>query len=182
MNRGAHTATGDVLLFLHADCALGEDAMSALEAALADDDVVGGSFRMTVRHQSRALRWIAATANARARYLRTPYGDQALFVRRRDFEAIGGFPEIPFMEDVAFVRALRRRGKLVCLSATVSTGARHWQRLGPVRTTLLNWSMVILFLLGVSAERLEPHYRRWRGTDPTPKPVELKRGQSPFSP
>jgi hypothetical protein len=169
MNRGAQRATGDVVLFLHADCALGPNAMSALEAALSEDDVVGGSFRMAVRDKRRALRWIAAAANARARYLRTPYGDQALFVRRRSFEAIGGFPEIPFMEDVAFVRALKRRGKLVCVPATVSTGVRHWQRLGPAATTLLNWSMVILFLLGVSAERLEPHYRRWRRADPTPK-------------
>ncbi len=169
MNRGAKAATGEVLLFLHADCLLAPQATDAIEAALADDDVVGGSFRMKVRDGSRALRWIAATANARARYLKTPYGDQALFVRRRVFEELGGFPEMPFMEDVAFVRALKRRGKIVCLRETVTTGVRHWQRLGPVSTTILNWSMVTLYLLGVPAERLEPHYRRWRRADATSK-------------
>ena len=169
MNRGAEAASGEVLLFLHADCTLGPKAADQIETALADDVVVGGSFRMTVRDGSRALRWIATTANARARYLKTPYGDQALFARRRDFEELGGFPEIPFMEDVAFVRTLKRRGKIVCLNETVTTGARHWQRLGPVSTTLLNWSMVTLYLLGVSAERLEPHYRRWRRADSSSK-------------
>lgn len=173
MNRGAEAASGDVLSFLHADCILGSHAANAIETALDDDVVVGGSFRMTIRDGNRALRWIATTANARARYLKTPYGDQALFARRRDFEAVGGFPEIPFMEDVAFVRALKRRGALVCVDATVSTGARHWQRLGPVWTTLLNWSMVALYLLGVPAERLEPHYRRLRRADPRSKSEKI---------
>jgi rSAM/selenodomain-associated transferase 2 len=174
MNRGAAIARGDVLLFLHADCTLGTNAASAIEAALADDDVVGGSFRMIVRDGGRALRWVAATANARARYLKTPYGDQGLFVRRSDFDALGGFPETPFMEDVGFVRALKRRGKLVCLKEPVTTGTRHWQRLGPLSTTLLNWSMVTLYLLGVPAERLEPHYRRWRRPASTKKPAPLR--------
>lgn len=162
MNRGAETSSGDVLLFLHADCILGPDAMDAIGAALENPNVVGGSFQMAIRDAGWALRVVAATANARARWLRTPYGDQAIFVRRRDFEALGGFPEIPFMEDVAFVRLLKRRGELACVKATVTTGARHWQRLGPAATTMLNWMVVTLYLLGVPAETLEPHYRRWR--------------------
>lgn len=162
MNRGAETAAGDVLLFLHADCTLGPEASNQIERVLRDADVVGGSFRMSIRRASWSLRLIAAAANARARLLKMPYGDQAIFVRRRDFDAIGGFPEIPFMEDVAFVRSLKRRGKLVCLSETVTTGARHWERLGPVTTTLLNWTMVTLYLLGVPPDKLAPYYRRWR--------------------
>ena len=73
------------------------------------------------------------------------------------------------MEDVALVRKLKRLGKLVCVDETVTTGARHWQQLGPARTTLLNWSMVTLYLLGVPVERLEPYYRRWRTTGSTSK-------------
>jgi len=175
MNRGAETVAGDVLLFLHADCTLGPEAMNQIEVALRDAAVVGGSFRMSIRRAGWTLRWIAATANARARYLQMPYGDQAIFVRRRDFEAIGGFPEIPFMEDVAFVRSLKRRGQLVCLGETVITGARHWERLGPVATTLLNWTMVTLYLLGVPPEKLEPYYRRWR------QPRKSSRSQKAFS-
>ncbi len=162
MNRGADAARGDTLLFLHADCTLGPDAYDQIQTALDNDDVVGGSFRMSIRDASWGLSWIAATSNARARYLQTPYGDQALFVRRSAFEKLGGFPDIPFMEDVALVRKLKRLGKLVCVDETGTTGARHWKQLGPARTTLLNWSMVTLYLLGVPAERLEPYYRRLR--------------------
>jgi hypothetical protein len=172
MNRGVDAAGGDTLLFVHADCTLGPNAFNQIQTALADDDgddVVGGSFRLSVRDASWGLKWIAATSNARARYLRTPYGDQALFVRRSAFEKLGGFPEIPFMEDVALVRKLKRLGKLVRVNETVTTGARHWQQLGSVRTTLLNWSMVTLYLLGVPAARLEPYYRRLRGTRSTSK-------------
>ena len=172
MNWGVDAAGGDTLLFLHADCTLGPNAFNQIQTALDDDDgddVVGGSFRLSVRDASWGLKWIAATSNARARYLRTPYGDQALFVRRSAFEKLGGFPEIPFMEDVALVRKLKRLGKLVRVNETVTTGARHWQQLGSVRTTLLNWSMVTLYLLGVPAERLEPYYRRLRATRSTSK-------------
>ena len=172
MNRGVDAAGGDTLLFLHADCTLGPNAFNQIQTALDDDDgddVVGGSFRLSVRDASWGLKWIAATSNARARYLRTPYGDQALFVRRSAFEKLGGFPEIPFMEDVALVRKLKRLGNLVRVNETVTTGARHWQQLGSVRTTLLNWSMVTLYLLGVPAERLEPYYRRLRATRSTSK-------------
>jgi len=172
MNRGVDAASGDTLLFLHADCTLGPDALNQIQTALNDDDsdnVVGGSFRLSIRGASWALKWIAATSNARARYLQTPYGDQALFVRRSAFETIGGFPEMAFMEDVALVRKLKRLGKLVRVNETVTTGARHWQQLGAVRTTLLNWSMVTLYLLGVPAQRLEPYYRRLRSTRSTSK-------------
>lgn len=175
MNRGAKAATGNVLLFLHADCVLGPHAATAIESALIDDEVVGGSFRMQVRDASLALRFIAATANARARFLKTPYGDQALFARRGVFEDLGGFPEMPFMEDVAFVRSIKRRGRIVRLHETVTTGARHWQRLGPVSTTLLNWSMVSLYLMGVPAERLEPHYRHWRRSQTRSEAEKLTR-------
>ena len=172
MNRGVDAAGGDTLLFVHADCTLGPNAFNQIQTALDGDDgddVVGGSFRLSVRDASWGLKWIAATSNARARYLRMPYGDQALFVRRSAFEKLGGFPEIPFMEDVALVRKLKRLGKLVRVNETVTTGARHWQQLGSVRTTLLNWSMVTLYLLGVPAARLEPYYRRLRATRSTSK-------------
>ena len=175
MNRGADAARGDTLLFLHADCTLGPNAYHQIQTALDNndgddgDDVVGGSFPMFIHDAGWGLRWIAATSNARARYLHMPYGDQAIFLRRSAFEKLGGFPDIPFMEDVALVRKLKRLGKLVCVDETVTTGARHWKPLGPVRTTLLNWLMVTLYLLGVPAERLEPYYRRWRTTLSTVK-------------
>ena len=160
MNLGADRGGGDVLWFLHADGEVDPGALEAIERALRDPQVVGGSFRLRVAGGGAALGTIARVSNLRARYLGVPYGDQALFVRREAFEAVGGFPDVPFLEDVAIARALRRRGKLVQADAWVRIDTRHWSRLGPVRTTVLNWSMVALYSLGVSPERLAPHYRR----------------------
>lgn len=169
MNTGAEAAGGDTLLFLHADCTLGPNALHQIDSALSDDDVVGGSFRMAIRDAGPGLKLVAATSNVRARYLRTPYGDQAIFARKSAFETAGGYPDIPFMEDVALVRALKRVGTLVRVDETVTTGKRHWERLGVFRTTLLNWTMVTLYSLGVPAERLAPYYCRLRSPSPETK-------------
>ena len=162
MNLGAHEAAGEVLLFLHADCALHSSSLEAMGEALSDPRVVGGSFRMQIRDAGVGLKIVAFVSNLRARFLKTPYGDQGLFVRRAAFESVGGFPEVPLMEDVALVRSLLRIGRLSIVKVPVTTSARHWERLGPARTTLLNWSAVVLYSLGVPAERLAPLYRRLR--------------------
>jgi rSAM/selenodomain-associated transferase 2 len=164
MNAGARESSGDVLLFLHADGILGEGAPAAMAAALDGRGVVGGSFRLTVRSPSPALALVAFGSNLRARFLSMPYGDQGLFVTRRAFDAVGGFPPLPFLEDVAIVRSLRRIGRLVRLDVPISTGPRHWQDLGALGTTLLNWSVVALYFAGASPEKLVRHYQRWRGS------------------
>lgn len=160
MNSGAAASTGEVLLFLHADCVLGPRAADSIIEVLRDPDVVGGAFRLRIDHQRRIYRVVAFGSNLRARFLGLPYGDQAIFVRRRAFEAVGGYPDIPLMEDVALVRKLRRQGRLVRVDETVTTGTRHWNHLGPIRTTLLNWMTVALFFAGVPPSRLAPVYHR----------------------
>jgi rSAM/selenodomain-associated transferase 2 len=162
MNVGAGHSSGDVLLFLHADCVLGPRAAGLVEKALHRPGVVGGSFRLHIDHPGWGYRLVAFGSNLRARLFGLPYGDQALFVRRSDFDAIGGFPEDPLMEDVVLVRRLRQRGKLVAIDETVTTGPRHWQHLGPLLTTLLNWTTVSLYFLGISPARLAPWYHRLR--------------------
>jgi rSAM/selenodomain-associated transferase 2 len=162
MNLGARVAAGDVLLFLHADCALGAGAQEAIRRAFHDPRVVGGSFRLAIMPTRWSLRLVAFGSNLRARHFHLPYGDQAVFVRRADFDAVGGYAEIPIMEDVELVRKLRRRGSLVCLRETVTTEARHWDALGPFATTLVNWAAISLYFLGVSPTRLALFYRRWR--------------------
>jgi rSAM/selenodomain-associated transferase 2 len=162
MNRGAESSRGDVLLFLHADGVLGASAAEVIDKALTDPAVMGGSFRLRIRGGGRALALVAFGSNARARYLGMPYGDQALFLRRSAFELTGGFPEAPFLEDVQLVRRLRRLGRLVQVEETVTTGSRHWEPLGALGTTVLNWSMVALYFAGVSPERLAPTYQKWR--------------------
>jgi rSAM/selenodomain-associated transferase 2 len=162
LNRGAQAASGDVLLFVHGDCVLGPDTGDEVMLALEDKKTVGGSFSLRIRNAGWGLKLIAATSNFRARHLGTPYGDQGLFVRRSAFDQVGGYPELPFMEDVALVRELTTLGKLLQLNEPITTSRRHWQNLGPLATTLLNWSMVSLYTIGVPAETLAPYYRKLR--------------------
>lgn len=162
MNLGVQQSSGDVLLFLHADCVLGPRAGAAIEEVLGEHDTVGGSFRLHIDHPRWTYRLVAFGSNLRARVFGLPYGDQAIFVRRSDFDAIGGYPDAPLMEDVVLVRRLRKRGKLAAVQETVTTGTRHWQHLGPLLTTLLNWGTVTLFFVGVPPNRLAPWYQRLR--------------------
>jgi len=162
LNLGAEHSGGEALLFLHADCVLDRGADVAIEEALSDPRVVGGSFRLRIHPTSIGLTLVAFGSNLRARFLKMPYGDQALFVRRKVFEQVGGFREIPIMEDVDLVRRLKKRGRLRHLHASVTTTPRHWESLGPLRTTLLNDMAIVAFMLGVPPSRLAGVYHRLR--------------------
>jgi hypothetical protein len=159
---GAAHAGGEALLFLHADCVLDRGADAAIEEALSDPRVVAGSFRLRIRPTTIGLAVVAFGSNLRARFLKMPYGDQALFVRRGVFEEVGGYREIPIMEDVDLVRRLNKRGRLRQLHASVTTTPRHWESLGPIRTTVLNGVAIVAFLLGVPPSRLAGVYHRLR--------------------
>jgi rSAM/selenodomain-associated transferase 2 len=165
MNCGAAETRGDTLLFLHADAVLGSGAGEAIGGALADPAVVGGFFRLRIRSPRAALKLAAAGSNLRARALRMPYGDQGLIVRRPVYQEIGGFPEVPFLEDVALIRLLRRKGRLASVPIPLSTGDRHWRELGILGTALLDWTMVALYFAGVSPPTLAAHYSRWRSPE-----------------
>lgn len=158
MNAGASAATAPVLLFLHADTRLPADAPARIARALADPGVVGGGFRLGIASDARFLSFIAAAANLRTRLTGVFYGDQALFVRREAFAALGGFAPIPIMEDVDLGRRLKRRGRVRLLDAAVQTSARRWERENPLYTTLRNTLLVSLYLLGVPPRRLARWY------------------------
>jgi rSAM/selenodomain-associated transferase 2 len=158
MNAGAARAEGEVLLFLHADTRLPAGFDTAVEEALADPAVVGGRFDVRLVPSTPWLDLTAALINRRSRWSRIGTGDQALFVRRPVFAAMGGFPELPLMEDVAFSRALKRRGGIACLRLRVETSSRRWLKDGPLRTVLLMWWLRFLFWCGVPAERLKRRY------------------------
>jgi rSAM/selenodomain-associated transferase 2 len=158
MNAGARAATGDVLLFLHADTRLPEGAAAAIGAALADLRVVGGRFDVRFDSPRRALAVVAAFMNARSRASGICTGDQALFVRRDVFEALGGYPDIPLMEDVELTRRLKRLGRLACLRLRVTTSGRKWEREGVLRTIGLMWGLRFLYFCGVSPHRLHDWY------------------------
>jgi rSAM/selenodomain-associated transferase 2 len=159
MNVGTEAATGETLLFLHADTLLPEKWHEAVVAGLRRPDVVGGAFRFKIREPFRARWLVEATTNLRSRLWKMPYGDQALFVRRQVFLEMGGFPDLPIMEDYEFVRRLRRYGNLALLDAAVLTSGRRWQRLGFLRATLINKLVILGYHCGTPPDKLAALYR-----------------------
>lgn len=157
LNAGARAARGETLLFLHADTLLPPGAFAAIAGALRDPRVVGGAFALDFRERFRGARLLAFGANLRARLFRLPLGDQALFVRREAFEALGGFPDLPLLEDAEFVRRLRGRGRVRLLRERVRTSARRWRR-GGALVTLRNWTLLALHAAGVSPATLKQWY------------------------
>jgi rSAM/selenodomain-associated transferase 2 len=158
MNTGASAAGGDALLFLHADTRLPDGAGAAILAALAEPGVVGGRFDVRLDSHRPLLRLVGTLMNHRSRLTGISTGDQGIFVRREIFDALGGYPDIPLMEDVELSRRLKRRGRLVALRLRVVTSARKWEREGVVRTVLLMWTLRLLYTLGVSPARLHRWY------------------------
>ena len=158
MNYGAGQATGDVLLFLHADTRLPPSAFSDMRNALGEPRCVGGRFDVQLDGDHWMLRVIGAMISLRSRLSKVGTGDQGIFVRREVFQRMGGFPEIPLMEDIAFCRALKRLGAVACLRSKVITSARRWQLDGVWRTIFRMWTLKSLYLLGVSPHRLKQFY------------------------
>jgi rSAM/selenodomain-associated transferase 2 len=158
MNCGAKEATGDVLLFLHADTTLPASALQDVSAAMRDPDCPAGRFDVEINGAHWMLKVIARLINCRSRMTKVATGDQALFVRHPIFEAMGGFQDIPLMEDIAFCRALKRIGPIACLHSRVITSGRRWERHGVWRTVIKMWILKILYLAGVSPQRLKQFY------------------------
>ncbi len=158
MNLGAAHATGDVLLFLHADCTLEAGALPWAERCLARRGVAAGCFRMTVTAPGLLYRLIDAAATARVGLTGLVYGDQGLFVQRRRFEQVGGFPPLRLMEDVFISRALRRLGRTVVAPSRIFVSPRRWQRQGVIRQTLRNWALTALAAGGAHPDWLAVFY------------------------
>ena len=159
MNAGARASRGDVLLFLHADSRLAYGAFDAVTQALKDPAMAGGAFALAIDSPRPVLRLVAAAANWRSRLTRISYGDQGIFVRRSVFERLGGYPDLPIMEDLEFSRRLKRAGKVALLSVPITTSSRRWDNEGIGTTTLRNQIFVLAYFLGVSPVRLAGRYR-----------------------
>ena len=159
LNAGARAASGDVFLFLHADCWLESQAAGQIEVALQDEAVIGGAFQQRIDHQRRVFRWLEWGNTFRARWRRMPYGDQGIFVRRSAFEAIGGFAQVRLMEDVLLMREFRRRGwGIELLPGPIHVDPRRWLKHGVLRQTLRNWTLLAGLTLGISPDRLAKYY------------------------
>lgn len=158
LNAGAKTSRGDVLLFLHADTHLPAMAKQRIATALADTGIVGGRFDVQFDRPSVLGRIISTLMNYRSRWSGIFTGDQALFVRRDIFEQLGGFADIPLMEDIEFSTRLKHTGQTEALRETVTTSFRRWEQQGPLQTILLMWTLRFLYWMGVSPHRLKNFY------------------------
>lgn len=163
MNTGAAAASGDILLFLHADTRLPENFEQHILSAAHQKGFCAGVFRLSIDSNLSALRLIEQVANWRSRYLGMPYGDQGLFISRELFTKIGGFAGIPIMEDVELIRRLRKKGNITILNQSVKTSSRRWLNFGIFRTWLLNQIILMGFYVGISPTRLVKWYRREKG-------------------
>lgn len=157
-NAAAAIASGSVLLFLHADCRLEPGAIESVKSAFEDPRVVAGCFRQRIDANGLRFRLLEKGNAARVRLCKWAYGDQGIFVRREAFEAVGGFPDLRFMEDLFLMKRLKKQGRVVLLKDRLTVSARRWQKKGIVRQTLRNWGLILLAQIGVSPNRLARFY------------------------
>jgi rSAM/selenodomain-associated transferase 2 len=176
MNAGAAAGTGDLLLFLHADTALPDDTDDLIEHALTRGDArrCWGRFDVRIAGRHPLLRVVGRMISLRSRLTGVATGDQAIFVTREAFEAVGRFPDLPLMEDIALSQELKRLCRPSCIGAPVVTSGRRWEQYGVVRTIMLMWQLRLAYYLGVAPALLARRYRRSR---PAPQPLP-----QPFSP
>ena len=160
MNCGAARATGDILLFLHADTFLPSNAFACIRKCMEVTRHAGGAFDLGIDTDQKVFRITERYVAFRTRLTRIPFGDQAIFIRREYFERIGGYRDIPIMEDVDLMRRIRQRGDAICvIPEKVMTSARRWEKDGVVFGTLRNWMLQALYCCGVAPERLARFYR-----------------------
>lgn len=156
---GARTASAPVLCFLHADVRVGPTAQRTLAEAVGGRHPLPAVFELGIDAEGIVYRLIELMANrVRTRMLRLSYGDQGLIVSRDDYDAVGGYRDVPLMEDVEIVRALRKRRRLTVLPAALVVSPRRWQQDGPWRRTFRNWALMIAYSMGASPQRLADFY------------------------
>jgi rSAM/selenodomain-associated transferase 2 len=160
MNMGASVANGEILVFLHADTELPRNALVEIDSAMAQTYCVGGAFELDIKSERFRFKLLSRLASIRCHLTRIPYGDQAIFIKRDYFNTIGGYREIPLMEDVELMRRIKRRGDKICiLRDRVTTSPRRWEQEGFIYANLRNAALFTMYLLGVSPEKLASFYK-----------------------
>lgn len=160
MNAGASVAKGEILIFLHADTELPTQAFKKINTLLGQKEYVGGAFDLGIRSDKFIFKVIGVFASLRSRLNRIPFGDQAIFIRREYFNAIGGYKEIPLMEDLELMRRIKKSGsKIWIFHDRVITSPRRWEKEGVIYCTLRNWTLQTLYFLGISPHMLANFYK-----------------------
>lgn len=165
MNFGAKAASGDILLFLHADTRLPANFEVLIATLFTADKTnsphpIAGAFKLRINAPLLSLRLIEFGVNWRSRWLQMPYGDQAIFLKSHVFDDIGGFENLPFMEDFALMLRLKRLGRIAIIPIPVLTSARRWQKLGVLKTTLINQGAIIAYLMHIPPHKIAYWYRQ----------------------
>ena len=158
MNAGAAIATGDILLFLHADTQLPPDYLNLIKDTLAQPNAIAGAFELAIDRDSKSLRWVEIMVKLRSRWFSLPYGDQGIFLHRKVFQAMGGFADLPIMEDFELIQRLKKQGRIAIAPAAVLTSSRRWQKLGVFKTTLINQLVILGYYLGIPPKQLRCLY------------------------
>ncbi|MGB3642471.1 MAG: TIGR04283 family arsenosugar biosynthesis glycosyltransferase [Rivularia sp. (in: cyanobacteria)] len=159
MNAGARNATGDILLFLHADTLLPANFDAMIRTALQQPSTVAGAFALRINAPDIGLRLVELGVKYRSKLFKMPYGDQAIFITKDKFNNIRGFPELAIMEDFELIRNLKDLGKITFIPVPVITSPRRWLKKGILQTTLINQIVIIAYFLGISPERIRSWYR-----------------------
>jgi rSAM/selenodomain-associated transferase 2/rSAM/selenodomain-associated transferase 1 len=163
MNVGAAAATGNILLFLHADTLLPEGYGGQVRGALSQPGTAAGAFALGIDSPLPSLRIIEHVANWRSRFLQKPYGDQAIFLAAETYRTVGGYPDLPIMEDFELVRRLKKKGRIIVLPASVTTSARRWLRVGVWKTWFVNQAAITAYLCGIAPGTIARFYNREKG-------------------
>ncbi len=160
MNAGASIARGEILIFLHVDTELPIHALRKIGSFIEQTEYVGGAFDLGIKSDKPIFKVIGTISSVRSRLNRIPFGDQAIFMRREYFNKIGGYKEIPLMEDVELLRRIKKSGdRIRIFHDRVATSPRRWEKEGVIYCTLRNWTLQVLYLLGVSPEKLRKFYK-----------------------
>jgi rSAM/selenodomain-associated transferase 2 len=163
MNLGAKYATGEILLFLHADTFLPLNYSTLVTNILTQSKTIVGAFSLKIDSDKTIFRFLEVMINCRSHFLSLPYGDQGIFLKKSIFEQIGGFKEIPIMEDFELIKRLQKQGKIVIVDESVITSARRWQKLGVWKTTLINQLIILGYYLKIEPQKLANFYRQIKG-------------------
>jgi len=160
LNAGAQKAKGAILFFIHADSTPSNYAIETIRNILQDESIVGGAFQLHIDSLKKSYRFLEWCINLRSRITQVPYGDQGIFIKKTCFEELGGFPSYPIMEDIAFIKKIKKqRLRFSLLKETIATSPRRWEQEGIIRCTLRNWMIRTLYYLGVHPEKLQKWYR-----------------------
>ncbi len=160
MNAGVSIARGEILVFLHADTELPTHALRKVGSLIEQTEYAGGAFDLGIKSDKRIFKVIGILSSLRSRLDRVPFGDQAIFIRKEYFNKIGGYKEIPLMEDVELLRRIKKSGdKIRIFHDRVLTSPRRWEKEGVIYCTLRNWALQALYWLGVSPHKLIKFYK-----------------------